>query len=369
MAHNTITRGTAATCMTAVFMVFACLIAAGSPARAQDPEIFYPYKEFLRGEKVLIQDPQSVDGDTVSINKDLGQKTIVLAFWLNTCDLCIERMKELRDVINKNKLGKDVAVYTVARTSGKEEIRMVRDAMKDSGLNWPVIADPDLAFSKQFVITMVPAFHIIARDRTLLTRQIHTISTPIRNLTFEDMLIKAVRGESIPALEFVERDADENQNALIGKPAPDFTAADVFGDVYSLSDYRGKKPVMLVFWHPTCPPCTQAMPYIQDHIRTLSRTYDFAVLSLVNIKGESQERETKAYIQRYDLPFPVLNDADASVGKAYEVSNIPALYFIDKNGEITEIVGRIKGEISALLDPVISRIADPAPGREPAPEK
>jgi peroxiredoxin len=368
MAHNAMTRLKTSTCLAAVFIVFVSVILTSSAARAQDPDVFYPYKEFLRGEKVLIQDQPSVDGGGILINKDLGEKTVVLAFWLNTCDLCIERMKELRDVIKKNSLGKDVAVYTVARTSSREETRMVRDAMKDSGLNWPVIADPDLAFSKQFVITMVPAFHIIAKDRTLLTRQIHTISIPIRNLTFEDMLIKAVRGETIPDLEFVERDADENQNALIGKPAPDFTASDMFGDVYSLSDYKGRKPVLLVFWHPTCPPCTQAMPYIQDYLRTISRTYDFAVLSLVNVKGESQERETKAYIQRYDLPFPVLNDADASVGKAYEVSNIPALYFVDKNGDITEIIGRIKGEISALIDPVISRIADPAPV-EPAPEK
>lgn len=336
-------------------------------AFAEEPELVIPYKEFVRGEKVFLKDPLSVDGAAVSINKDLGKKVVVLAFWLNTCDLCFERMKELRAVISKNKLEKKVAVYTIARASTREEKRMVAQEMKESGLSWPVIADPDLAISKQFVVTMVPAFHIIAADRTLLTRQMHTVTAPVRNLSLEDMILMAVRGESVPAIEFQERRPDEIRSGLLGKQAPDFTASDLFGDSFSLSDYKNKKPVLLIFWHPTCPPCVQAMPYFQDHIRALSRKYDFAVLSVANIKGAAQERETKTFIQRYDLPFPVLNDADAAIGTDYEINHIPAMIFISTDGRIEEIESQFKGEIGTLIDPVISRLAAPLPEREPDP--
>ena len=319
----------------------------------------FPYREYMMGEPVSMLDPLSVKGETIKVSKDLGEKTVVFAFWLNTCDLCIEQMKELRDVIDKNKLGKQVAVYTVARASSREEARMLQEMMDESGLNWPIIADPDLALSKQFVVTIVPAFHIVGKDRILKTRQVHSVHDPIRNMSLEDMLKAVIRGESIPTLEFVEREDAEPQLEIIGKPAPDFTLTDVYGEEFTLSSFEGEKPVMLVFWHPSCPPCIQTMPYLQDHIRTLKKQYDFEVLSLVNIKSESQERDTKAYIQRYDLPFPVLRDKDAAYGKSMNVNNIPAIYFIDKNGDVHEVIGRIKGEINKIVEPIIAQIADP----------
>jgi len=42
-------------------------------------------------------------------------------------------------------------------------------------------------------------------------------------------------------------DASEMDQAEIGKPAPDFELADLTGKKIKLSDFRGKRPVVLVF--------------------------------------------------------------------------------------------------------------------------
>lgn len=42
-------------------------------------------------------------------------------------------------------------------------------------------------------------------------------------------------------------DSDENSTSMVGKPAPDFALPAAGGEDVSLSDYRGKKAVLLYF--------------------------------------------------------------------------------------------------------------------------
>ena len=56
--------------------------------------------------------------------------------------------------------------------------------------------------------------------------------------------------------------------AVVGKPAPDFTAKDIFGKTHKLSDYRGKI-VVLEAYNLDCPFCanhfkTGAMQALQQ---------------------------------------------------------------------------------------------------------
>ena len=257
-----------------------------------------------------------------------------------------------------------VAVFTVVRVSDDFERDDVADMYRDSGLDWPVIVDPHVMLAKQFAITIVPAFHIIAKDRTLLTRQVHTIRKPLRNLTFEDMLLRAVKGEPIAAIEFEKPSTTEAQRALLDKPAPDFSLEDVFGNPYTLSGSTDQTPLLIIFWHPECPTCVKAMPVLQDHLRTLMKRYDFNILSVAVLKGESQARDAVDYIERYDLPFPVLADSDAAVGKSYRVNSIPSLYFIDSQGTVRDIISDISDELDRIIDPVIAEIAAPLPGKD-----
>ena len=338
---------------------------ATARAQTQDaPEITMPYREFLKGEKVYIAEREDLEGRPVRIDAAVGKKIVVMAFWLNTCDVCIEQMKELRDVIREHKLQDQVAVFTVVRVSDDFERDDVADMYRDSGLDWPVIVDPHVMLAKQFAITIVPAFHIIAKDRTLLTRQVHTIRKPLRNLTFEDMLLRAVKGEPIAAIEFEKPSTTEAQRALLDKPAPDFSLEDVFGNPYTLSGSTDQTPLLIIFWHPECPTCVKAMPVLQDHLRTLMKRYDFNILSVAVLKGESQARDAVDYIERYDLPFPVLADSDAAVGKSYRVNSIPSLYFIDSQGTVRDIISDISDELDRIIDPVIAEIAAPLPGKD-----
>ena len=69
--------------------------------------------------------------------------------------------------------------------------------------------------------------------------------------------------------EFLKKQAEnkENLDALLNKPAPDFTLKDLTGKKWRLSQLKGKT-VVLNFWFTTCPPCIQEIPDLNELTRT-----------------------------------------------------------------------------------------------------
>jgi peroxiredoxin len=57
--------------------------------------------------------------------------------------------------------------------------------------------------------------------------------------------------------EEVKKEEAESKEAL------DFTLTDMDGNEVSLSDYKGKKNVFLMFWATWCPYCKKQMPHVQ----------------------------------------------------------------------------------------------------------
>ncbi|HHV64936.1 MAG TPA: TlpA family protein disulfide reductase [Peptococcaceae bacterium] len=116
-----------------------------------------------------------------------------------------------------------------------------------------------------------------------------------------------------------------------GSEAPDFTLTNIEGKRVSLSDLRGKN-VFLNFWASWCEPCKDEMPDLEQ-IWQEYQERDLVVLT-VNT-GESQET-VKKYIEENGYTFQVLLDSNLTVARLYNTSNIPASFFINKEGIVIE---------------------------------
>ncbi len=120
-------------------------------------------------------------------------------------------------------------------------------------------------------------------------------------------------------------------------PAPNFTLNRLDGGKVTLADLRGKI-VILDFWATWCAPCKASFPYLQkfwEDNRDNPNLVLFAVNTKEGVTGKKRVEKVKKYMQKYGFSFPVLlDDAENSVMKLFEVGSIPTKVFIGPDGKI-----------------------------------
>jgi peroxiredoxin len=116
---------------------------------------------------------------------------------------------------------------------------------------------------------------------------------------------------------------------LVGRRTPEFTLQDLSGDEIAASSFQGK-PVLVNFWATWCAPCREQMPKIQEAQRAFA---DKGLVVLAINDGESADTARK-YIDEHKYTFRVLLDRDKSVAGKFSVSGIPALFLIDRDGNV-----------------------------------
>ena len=125
-------------------------------------------------------------------------------------------------------------------------------------------------------------------------------------------------------------------SAEIGQIAPDFTLKGPGGQPVSLSDYRGRQNVVLVFYpFAFSPTCTHQLPEVQK------ASSEFAALDTVvfGVSVDSHHSNT-AFAKQLGLTFPLLSDFGKDASTAYGVLNPQrgnsrrAIFVIDKQGRI-----------------------------------
>lgn len=135
-----------------------------------------------------------------------------------------------------------------------------------------------------------------------------------------------------------------------GDQAPEFSLPASNGAEVSLSDYRGKKHVVLYFYpKDNTPGCTAESCDFRD------REKDFADLDTVILGLSLDDLEShEKFIQKYNLPFLLLSDSSAEVSKAYGVykeKNVfgkkkwgieRSTFIIDKEGKIAKAWRKVK---------------------------
>ena len=128
-------------------------------------------------------------------------------------------------------------------------------------------------------------------------------------------------------------------NLNVGNLAPEFSLQDVDGNNFSLSDYKGKNPVVIYFYPKAgTPGCTKQACGIRDSFSKFKENE----IVVLGISVDSKE-SIKDFIKENELNFPLLSDEAKEVSRAYGVLNNIGLdsritFIIDKQGNIANIL-------------------------------
>jgi peroxiredoxin Q/BCP len=163
------------------------------------------------------------------------------------------------------------------------------------------------------------------------------------------------------ALAFVTGTVASAAELEVGDPAPHFTLAGSDGKTYNLSDFKGKKAVVLA-WFPKAftGGCTAECKSLAANGAKI-RAYDVAyfMASTDEVEGE---KGNKAFAESEQADFPILSDPTKEVANAYGVVHpergfaMRWTFYIGKDGKIVAIDKAVKPPTSA--EDMIARLEE-----------
>lgn len=134
-----------------------------------------------------------------------------------------------------------------------------------------------------------------------------------------------------------------------GDKAPDFKGKDQNGNDIALADFKGNKLVIYFYPKDSTPGCTsQACDLRDNYDMLLSKGY-----KVLGVSADSEKSHQK-FIEKNNLPFPLLADTEKEVIKAFGVWGPKKFmgktydgihrttFVIDENGVIEEVIDKVK---------------------------
>ena len=134
-----------------------------------------------------------------------------------------------------------------------------------------------------------------------------------------------------------------------GDKAPDIESIDQDRNPIKLSDFKGKKIVLYFYPKDNTPGCTAESCNLRDNYEAL-QNQGYVVLG---VSGDSAKSHKK-FIDKHELPFPLIADEDKSVheafgtwgekkmyGKTY-MGTLRTTFIINEDGVIEEVIEKVK---------------------------
>ena len=132
--------------------------------------------------------------------------------------------------------------------------------------------------------------------------------------------------------------------------APDFSLQ---GDdsIVKLSSYRGKI-VYLDFWASWCVPCRQSFPFMND----MHEKYSEDGLKVVAINLDTERDKAKRFLKIIPADFTIAYDPSGKVPEFYQLSVVPSLYLINREGKIVYKHSGFRSSQSEKLESKIQQL-------------
>jgi len=119
--------------------------------------------------------------------------------------------------------------------------------------------------------------------------------------------------------------------ANIGDLAPDFRVTTQDGSEFRLSDFRGEKPVYVVFWNSWCSYCIKKTPRYQ---KLQEQFGDKIEIIAINTTWSDSPEEMRSFEEHFQIKYSTAFDTGELVTDQFQVLKVPTEFIIDINGVI-----------------------------------
>jgi len=134
-------------------------------------------------------------------------------------------------------------------------------------------------------------------------------------------------------------------------PAPDFMLQKLGGGTISLSEFKGKKPVVVDFWASWCPNCRRDMPKLNGFYEKYKDKVE-----VIGVNLQEKESTVKDFVDSRNISFPIALDPSGHASNAFGIQYTNTHFLIDINGNLVRTIpGDIsEADIVALIEQTVS---------------
>lgn len=143
--------------------------------------------------------------------------------------------------------------------------------------------------------------------------------------------------------------AAQDSGIEVGTKAPAAVVQTLDGKSADLSQFIGKKPVLMEFWAVWCPSCKELEPTM----KAMHAKYGSKVAFVgVGVSVNQSPALVKKYVTKHKLPWTQVYDTKGKATEAYDVPATSFVVLVDKTGRIVYTGVGGKQDLEAALKKV-----------------
>ena len=139
----------------------------------------------------------------------------------------------------------------------------------------------------------------------------------------------------------------------VGQTPPAVTLQNLNGDSVSLSQWIGKKPVIVEFWATWCPICAELLPRMEAAHKKYGARAEFLVVAVA--VNESQNT-VRRHLERQPMPFTFLWDGNGAAVRAFQAPSTSYVAVLDAKGRVVYTGVGADQDLDAALEKAVKRL-------------
>ena len=117
----------------------------------------------------------------------------------------------------------------------------------------------------------------------------------------------------------------------VGETPPAVTLENLNGDSVSLSQWIGKKPVIVEFWATWCPICAELLPRMEAAQKKFGDRAEFLVVAVAVNQSKNSVRR---HLDKHPMPFTFLWDGNGAAVRAFQAPSTSYIAVLDATGKV-----------------------------------
>src|SRR6266481_6049958 len=137
----------------------------------------------------------------------------------------------------------------------------------------------------------------------------------------------------------------------VGETPPAVTLETLNGDSVALSQWIGKKPVIVEFWATWCPICAELLPRMEAAQKKYGDRAEFLVVAVAVNQSKNTVRR---HLEQHPMPFTFLWDGNGSAVRAFQAPATSYVAVLDAKGKVVYTGVGADQAIDAAIDKAVT---------------